>query len=1025
MRKCGANPLTDGALGHELLPVTAAELLAAARWRQARDVFAAVVDLPASERQDQLDELCHDDPDLRSEVASLLAHDRPSGDTVDRVLADAAAEVAGWRPEHTDEFPRTIGRYRILEKLGEGGMGEVFLAEDTNLGRRVALKLPPVYLSGDPRVRQQLQQEAHAAATINHPHVCVVHEVGDGPDGRPFIAMELIEGETLAVRIQRGPLPAAEVLALGRQAAGALSAAHALGIVHRDLKPSNIMLTGHGIKLLDFGLAGAARAAAFAGDGPPVSGFTGTVPYMSPEQVRSEAVDHRSDLFSLGVVLYEAATGQLPFDAPTQRATCEAILGREPTPPGQLVTDLPPALDRVIMRALAKPREARHQSATALGEDLAASVAEPAMAAATSPSSNRAGTRARWLVAALAAIVVATAVTYGLRSRPPVAVVPAPADVAILLADFTNATSDSTFDGTLRQALVVQLQQTPFLRVFPQEGVQETLRLMTRPPDTRLSDDVAQEITRRRGIKAWVSGSIAPASRGFAISLLATRGDSGELIARERVEAGDKVDVLPALGAAATRLRERLGESVQSIGQFNAPIDQATTASLDALKAYTLGGEQAARGDYAVAVALYERAVQIDPEFAMGYQALAREQKNGMYSRETVAASATRAYELRTRATEQERLGIEALYHVSVAGALERSIATAERWKAIYPLDSRPYHVLADLYLSLGEYANAVDAGRQAVRLNPDVAAAYSNLAGSLFALDRFDDARDVYRQAMARGLDAPEYHAFLWRIAYYTGDAEGMRRQSDWAAASSTWAFNMPALAAALQGRWEIARRSSEEAAAFFERRQMPGLVALAARYEALTGALVGDCATSRRSAARALGAAPPVEEQARVVLALALCGDTQRAGAFVDRLRRAYPEDTMLNTVWLPLIGATSALRRGHAADAVAALRVTAPYEGAVESWPIYVRGLALLQSGAGDEAQVEFQKIVDHPGRTFWFPLAPLARLGMARAKTVAGDPAGARRSYEALFASWKDADPGLPVLVDARKEYARLP
>jgi serine/threonine protein kinase/Flp pilus assembly protein TadD len=1007
----------------------AAEPLAAAHWRRARDVFAAVVDLPPSEREARLDALCHDDAELRSEVASLLSHDRSRGDTVDRVVADAAADAAGWHPERTGDFPPTVGRYRIVEKLGEGGMGEVFLAEDTSLGRRVALKLPAIYLSGDTGARQRLQQEARAAATLNHPHVCVVHEVGDGPDGRPFIAMEFIEGETLAVRIKRGPLPATEVLALGRQAAGALGAAHALGVVHRDLKPSNIMFTEHGIKLLDFGLASAARDAAFSGDAPPVSGFMGTVPYMSPEQVRSEVVDHRTDLFSLGVVLYEAATGRLPFDAPTLSATCDAILDREPAPPAQLVPDLPPALDRVILRALAKPREARYQSAAALAEDLAASLPEPAMAApeSPSPSSSWARPRARWLLAALASIVIVATVVgygvaYGVRGRPPAA--RPSADVAILLADFTNATGDITFDGTLRQALIVQLRQTPFLRLFPEAGVQETLRLMTRAPGTPLSDDVAQEIARRRGIKAWISGSIATAGPGFAIALVATRGDTGEVIARERVQAGGKADVLPALGVAATRLRGRLGESLQSIGQFNAPIQQATTASLDALKAYTLGGEQAARGDYAVAVALYERAVQIDPEFAMGHEALAREQLNGMYAREIVAASATRAYALRMRATEQERFGIERLYHMSVTGALDRSIATATRWKTIYPLDWRPYHALSDLYLTLGQFANAVDEGRQAVRLNPDMAAAYSNLAGALFALGRFDEARDVYRQAMARGLDAPEYHAFLWRIAYYADDAEGMRRQSDWAAASSTWAFNMPALAAALQGRWEIARRSSQEAADFFERRHMNGLVALAARYEALTGALVGDCVTSRRSAARALGLAPLVDEQARVVLALALCGDRQQA-AFVDRLRRAYPDDTILKTVWLPLIGAASALRRGHAADAVAALEATAPYEGAVESWPIYVRGLALLQSGAGVAAQVEFQKIIDNPGRTFWFPLAPLARLGLARAKTIAGDPAGARRAYEALFASWKDADPSLPVLVEARKEYARLP
>jgi tetratricopeptide (TPR) repeat protein len=992
-------------------------MLSADRWRRAREVFDAVVDLPSPDRERRLDALC-EDAELRLEVVSLLSHDRPDGDTLDDLVADAAAEAAGSSPWRADDPPATIGRYRVLEKLGEGGMGEVFLAEDTSLGRRVALKLPPVHLSGDERIRQRLLQEARAAATLNHPHVCIVHEVGEGADGRPFIAMEHVHGETLAARIRRGPLPAGEVIAIGRQAASALQAAHAMGVVHRDLKPSNMMLTSHGIKLLDFGLASAARDSMGAGQPPLAAGFAGTIPYMSPEQVRAEALDLRTDLFSLGVVLYEAATGRLPFEAPTRAATCQAILEHDPPPPSRLVANLPPAIDLVVMRALAKPRDARYQSAQALADDLAAGIDEGVTRAANVPSA-----RARWLFAVAAAVALVSAgVAYVMRGVP--AVGRAPVDATILLADFTNETGDAAFDDTLRQALVVQLQQTPFLRVFPQAGVQETLRQMTRPANTRLTGDVAQEITRRRGIHAWISGSIAPAGHGFAIALVATHGDSGDALARARVDAAGRVDVLPSLGLAATRLRTTLGESLQSIGQFNTPIQEATTASLDALKAYTLATRQADSGDYATAAALYQRAVQIDPEFAMGWQALARQQANGIDPREAIAASAARAYALRSRATEPERFAIEEQYHQSVTGDLERSVATGERWKAAYPRDWRSYHSLADLYFSLGQFAKARDAGREAVRLNPDVAAAYSNLAGALFALDRYDEAREVYRSAMARGLDAPEYHAFLWRIAYYTRDEEGLRRQSDWAAASSTWAFNMPALAAALQGRWESAQHSSREASTFFERRGMFGLVGYAARYEAMTGALVGDCIATRRSATRGSGPDRLVEEQARVMFALALCGDTSRTVAFVERLQRTHPEDTMLSRVWAPLVSAAAALRRGRPADAMAALDIARPYETAVESWPIYVRGLVLLEARAGAEAQIEFQKVIDHPGRTFWFPLAPLSRLGLARARAMAGDSEGARRAYEALFEKWPHADPTLPVLVQAREEHRRL-
>ena len=988
------------------------------RWQRARELFDAVTDLPVSERAGRLAALCGPDQDLYFEVLSLLRHDRSSDDTIDRVVAGAAAEALtlGDRPA----IPEAIGRYRVVERLGEGGMGEVFLAEDSNLGRRVALKVPSARLSGDPRMRQRLQQEARAAATISHPHVCVVHEVGEDAAGLPFIAMEYLVGETLAARIRRGPMPAGEVLELGRQAAGALEQAHALGVVHRDIKPSNIMLTAHGIKLLDFGLASVARDAVL-GDSL-AGGFMGTIPYMSPEQVQSEPVDHRTDLYSLGVVLYEAATGRLPFEGSTRRALCEAILSSRPASPSRMVGGLPDALDRAISGALAKDPAARYQSARSMADALAAPAGRPAARAA----GHAAPLRGRWARAAVALVVVAAtgigAWRFALPSRAPV---PATVNGTVLLADFANATGDPAFDGTLEQALIVQLRQTPFLSVFPEAGVQQTLREMTRSPDARLTPDVAQEISRRRGIGAWISGSIAPAGRRFEITLVATSGERGDVIARERVEADGKVRVLLALGTAATRLRQTLGESLQSIQQFNSPIEQATTASLDALKAYTLGAEQAGKGNYPVAVSLYERAVQIDPDFAMAYQALAREQLNSGYSREVVTASAIRAYALRQRATEQEKLGIEALYYMSVTGDLQRSIATEEQWTRIYPLDWRPHHALGDLYNAAGQYAKAVDAAREALRLNPDVAAAYSNLGGSLFALDRFDEARDVYRHAMARGLDAPEYHAFLWRIAYYAGDTDAMQRQLDWAAASSTWALNLPALSAALQGRWAAARAHSTESTAFFDRRGLKGLSALAARYDAVTGALIGDCVTARRRAGQALGIPQPVEEHSRSILALAFCGDTRQASEFIARVKHAYPQNTILNRVWLPAISAATSLREGRPAQAVDTLRATAPYEGAAESLPLYLRGLALLGTGAATDAQAAFQKIVDHRGRTLWFPYYPLARLGLARAAAMLGADDAAAQVYRDFFAIWKDADPDLPILVEARKEYGRLP
>ncbi len=967
----------------------------AARWRRAREIFDDLVELDTADRPERLALACGDDLELRREVESLLAHDRASYQTIEQIVADAAEDTEpDSSPDRREPLPAVIGRYRILTKLGEGGMGEVFLAEDASLARRVALKLPSARLAGDPQLRRQLTQEARAAATITHPHVCVVHEVGEAPNGRPFIAMEYVEGEALSDRIRRGRLPASEVMELGRQAASALTEAHAKAVVHRDLKPSNIMQTRHGVKLLDFGLAGTT-----------VRAFAGTIPYMSPEQLRSEPIDHRTDLYSLGVVLYEAVTGRRPFDAPTATATCHAILNADPRPAREIVDDLPAALDRVIRRALTKNREARYQSAAEMSADLV----EPA----------RNGVRR--LLFAVVAVIGLIALTYWLASRSPA--FPAPSRDMILVADFANTTNDPAFDGTLAQVLVGQLRQTPFLTLFPDDGVRETLRLMSRSAEDRLTSEVALEICRRRGIRAWIAGSIAPLGRRYLVTLDALDGQTGRPLARERIEAESRVEVLPALGRIAMQLRQQLGEPAQSIQRFNTPVERAATGSLDALRAYALGVEQAARGNYPVAVSLYERAVQIDPQFAVAYEALAREQSNSGYDQEVVSASATRAYELRDRATEQERLSITALYHSSVTGDLEQAIEAGEQWKGAFPLDWRPHHLLGDLYHTAAQYENAAEVAREAVRLNPDIAAAHSNLAGSLFALNRFEEARTIYQEAMGRGLDAPEYHAYLWRIAYYLDDVEGMRQEMNWAAGSSTWALNMASLAAALQGRWQEAQAASNQAREFFEARNLKVFAAMTARYDAVTAALIGDCATSRRRAPETLGPSYPVDEQARALVALALCGERSQGQAFTDRLKQRHPQDTMLNRVWLPLIGAAVSLER-EPARALDALRAAAAYEGAADSWPIYLRGLALLRTGQGSEARTEFQKIVDRPGRTHWVPIYPLAYLGLARAAAMSGDTAAAATAYRHLFARWKDADADLPVLIEARAEYARL-
>ncbi len=983
-----------------------------ARWRRVWQIFDEVVEHHPAERDSRLARACAGDRDLRRDVESLLAHDRAADDPIGDIVAVAARGVVGGRDADAWPMPAAIGHYRILGKLGEGGMGEVFLAEDTILGRRVALKLPAAPLAGDADACARLQREARAAATLNHPHVCVVHEVGEAPDGRPFVAMEFVEGETLASRLARGRLAPDQVLTLGREAASALEHAHARGVVHRDLKPSNIILTPHGIKLLDFGLASVAHEP--LGRDEDDGAFMGTLRYMSPEQARGEALDHRTDLFSLGVVLYEAATGRPPFDAETPRAVRQATLEATPVPATRLASDLPAGFDRVIARALARHRDQRHQAATELATDL-----------------GQLATRSRraWIAWAGGAVAVGLIATSGImaagltarRAGPVPALVQTPEKKTVLVAGFSNTTGDAAFDATLREALIVQLQQTPFLTLLPEAGVRETLRLMARAPDEPLTSNVARQIVARRGIAAWITGSIATQDHHYVIVLTASTG-GGAVLARERVDAVGKAQVLGALDRAVVQLRRTLGESAPTIQTFSTPVDQATTASLDALKAYALGAEQSRRGDYATAASLFQRAVQIDPDFALAHQALAVEEMNSSSS-ERVVTAAARAFELRGRVTPGEEASIVAFYHRSVTGDVDQAIAAASKWQRMYPSEWRPYNALADLYWSIGAWTQASDAAREAVRLNPDAATPYSNLAGALYGLGRFDEAREVYRQAMARGFDAPEYHVYLWRIAVLAADREATRQQLDWIGSSSTWALNILAESSALQGRWREAQARTTQTAALFDARGLSGLATRALSYEMMHGALFGDCAVSRRAIPRVL-TSQVQEEQAEAMLVMALCGDPDRALRLAEALRARRPLDTLITRVWLPSIQASAALTRGQPAHAIDLLRMTAPYEGTAESWPIYLRALALLRTGEGELARAEFDKILQHPGWTFWPPFGALSQLGRARAAAMIGDVDTASRAYEDLFALWRDADANLPVLVQARREYARL-
>jgi serine/threonine protein kinase/Tfp pilus assembly protein PilF len=1046
------------------------------RHQRIGELFDEALELGPEERAAFLDRTRGEDAALRVEVERLLANHLEAGEFLSRPAMHVAAALMA-QNQDAHAIGKRIGQYQLLSLLGAGGMGQVYLAQDTRLGRRVALKLLPAHLTGNVEHLRRFSKEARAVVALNHPNILTIHDFGEA-DGVQYIATEYVEGQTLRRRLNQGQEKPTltELLDVALQTAGALEAAHRAGVVHRDIKPENIMIRPDGVvKVLDFGLAriNEPPVTGSEADGKqPAGSLTqsghvfGTAAYMSPEQARGQQVDPRTDLFSLGVVLYEMCAGRRPFTGLNSIEMLASILHHEPPPLGEVAPETPAPLERLIHRMLRKDREARPPDAGAVlaelkdlrrrvrneesgnhGEHCRADGpdAQPTSrlkAAATGESLGDARTSSRsyfssfssfsfglmrpvWRLGLAAFVVVLTGAAFYSMYRRPAALIERD---TILLADVDNKTGDAAFDGAIRQGLVVQLGQSPFLTLYPDPQIRETLRMMHRPPDDRVTSETGLEICRRRGLKALLTASIAPLGNHYLVVLEVLQARSGAVMATEMAEAGSKEEVLLSLGQAARRLRERLGESLSQIQQYDKPIEQATTSSLDALKAYSLGVESTWRGRYLHGLPAYQRAVELDPNFALAWLALARESYNTGFTEEGVRA-ANRAYELRDRTTENEKLRIANFYHISVTGDLEQAIRSAEVWRQTYPSNWLPLHSLSDLYFLTGQYELSLERGRAAVDLNPEVAAVYSNPAAALYGLDRFDEAAALYRQAMQRGLDAPEYHAFLYRIADIRGDAAEVQKQLEWSAGRDDWGFNLRALALARRGQWRAAGEHSGQARQLFEQRDAPALVMMAARYDAVSGALLGDCRTARRRAAQVLSHDFYLEEQAKALAALALCGEAARAGGLAARLREQHARDTLIHGYWSPVIEAAGHLARREPERVLETLSTNHPNAEVItrvtESWPPWLRGQAWLQKGAGAQAADEFRSILDHRGRTFWQLFHPLAQLGLARAIALTGDARAARQAYRDFFALWKEADADLPVMIEARKEFEKLP